>query len=276
MRSSRKHFSSVAVLLAVACAAAIAQSTTSAARTIIVAGRTLTPPEIVTVLTAVRREVSGKIARLAYGRTGPGPLVRMGSDGRPTLMRAESGYDYGRGSTSSVGDGATVQTQESGHVDVVMVTHYRREPAKKCDGTELGAELVIEYEHKSTDNRWTASARARNDHELLLPIFNMLSGETTMESGAIARIDNRTTRAFTAPWTLPSGARAADPALQARARQSLWIDTTTLLPVRWSIAVPADPGRGIPAIPDYGMSFNYDVTDDVRPPDGIAAPVCVR
>jgi len=275
MSSSRKRFNSVAFLLVVACATALAQPTTPAARTIIAAGRPLTPPEIVTVLTVVRREVSGKIARLAYGPTGPGPLVRMGSDGRPTLMREESGYDYGRGSTSSAGNGATVHTQGSGHVDVVMVTHYTREPAKKCDGTDLGAELVIEYEHKSTDNRWIATARTRNDHELLLPIFKMLSGETAMESGAIARIDNRTARAFTAPWTLPSSAGAADPEL-ARPRQSLWIDTTTLLPVRWSIAVPADPKRGMPAIPDYGMSFNYDVTDDVRPPDGTAAPVCVR
>jgi len=267
MSNSPKRFSSVAVVFVVACATAIAQSTTPAARTIIVGGRPLTPPEIVTVLTAVRHEVSGKIARLAYGPTGPGPLVRMGPDGRPTLMRAESGYDYGRGSTSSAGNGATVQTQESGHVDVVVVTHYTREPAKKCDGKDLGAELVIEYEHRSTDNRWTATARTRTDHEVLLPIFRMLSGETSIESGAIGRIDNHAARAFTGPLTLPTGAQA---------RQSLWIDTTTLLPVRWSMAVPADPVRGVPAIPDYGMSFNYDVTDNVGPPDGVAAPTCVR
>jgi hypothetical protein len=276
MGRSPKRFSSVAVVFVVACATAIAQSTTPAARTIIVAGRPLTPPEVITVLTAVRREVAGKIARLAYAPTGPGPLVRMRSDGRPTLIRAESGYDFGRGSTSSAGNGATVHTQESGHVDVVKVTHYTGEPARKCDGKDLGAELVIEYEHKSTDNRWTATARTRTDHELLMPIFDMLSGETPTESGAVARIDNRTARAFTAPWTLPSGARAADAELQARMRQSLWIDTTTLLPVRWSIAVPADSQRGIPAIPDYGMSFNYEAADDIRPPEGVPAPVCVR
>lgn len=181
----------------------------------------------------------------------------------------------GRGSVSSAGDGATVQSQQSGHVDLITVTHYTRNPARTCDGRELGAELVLQYEHKSTDKGWTATARTRTDREILLPIFNMLAGETPMESGTIARIDNRTARAFTAPWTLPSGAVAADPQLQSRMRQSLWIDTTTLLPVRWSLSVPADASRGIPAMPDYGLSFNYDTTDDLKVPDGVTAPACV-
>src|SRR5262245_22143621 len=112
MNSSQRRFSSIAAAFVIACATTLAQSTTPAARSIIVAARPLTPLEIVTVFAAARREVAGKIVRLAYGPTGPGPLVRMGSDGRPTLMRTESGYDFGRGFSSSAANGGTVQTQQ--------------------------------------------------------------------------------------------------------------------------------------------------------------------
>jgi hypothetical protein len=59
-------------------------------------------------------------------------------------------------------------------------------------------------------------------------------------------------------------------------RQSLWIDTTSLLPVRWSLAIPADAAAGTPAIPDYGMFFIYGASTDLRTPESVAAPTCVR
>jgi hypothetical protein len=51
---------------------------------------------------------------------------------------------------------------------------------------------------------------------------------------------------------------------------------TSLLPVRWSLAIPIDAAAGTPAIPDYGMFFIYEVSAELRPPDGVAAPTCVR
>jgi len=34
--------------------------------------------------------------------------------------------------------------------------------------------------------------------------------------------------------------------------------------------------RGIPAVPDYGLSFTYDASLDLRPPDAILSIDCVR
>jgi hypothetical protein len=121
------------------------------------------------VVTAVRETLADKIVRMAFTMTGPGPLVLMGSDGRPRVMRADSGANFSGGGVFADGSGRTVQTEQSGHVDLITVTHYTREPAKHCDGTDLGAELVIEYEHRSIDDRWTAKARARTDAEVLAP-----------------------------------------------------------------------------------------------------------
>ena len=246
----------------------------SAARTIVTSSRPLTPPEIVTVLSASRQAIAGKICKLGFGPVAPGPIVLMGADGRPLLMRAESGYDFGGvGFTSS--DGKTVRTETSGHVDVITVTRYTREPAKKCDGTDLGAELVFEYEHKSTTGQWTATARTWTDHEFFAPIFNVLSGVTPVESGNLSRVVGSTARAFSAPFTLPAGAQAASPELQSRMRQSLLIDTTSLLPLRWLVGVPANPAAGTPAF-DYPTVFTCDAVRELQTPEGIAAPTCVR
>ena len=276
MRSWRRRFSSAAGSLAAALAAtAVFAQTTPAARDIVRNDKPLSPGEIVAVLTAVRQALADKIVRLAFTTTGPGPLVLMGSDGRPRLMRAESGANFSGGGVFTDSSGHSVQTEQSGHVDLITVTHYTREPAKWCDGADLGAELVIEYEHRSTDDRWTVKARARTDAEVLAPVFDMLTGVIPLESGSIARVGDRTARALTGPWRLPPGAIPGNP-LQARMRQSLWIDTTSLLPVRWSLAIPADAAAGTPAIPNYGMFFIYGASTDLRPPDGIAAPTCVR
>ena len=53
------------------------------------------------------------------------------------------------------------------------------------------------------------------------------------------------------------------------ATQSLWIDTMTLLPLRWEVAKP-DPARAIMAILFMYESF------DLRSPAGIGAPGCIR
>jgi hypothetical protein len=55
---------------------------------------------------------------------------------------------------------------------------------------------------------------------------------------------------------------------------SHWIDTFSVLPLRWSLSVPA--AAGLPTIPDYGLSFTYDASLDLGPPDGVQAPDCVR
>jgi hypothetical protein len=244
------------------------------ARDILNSDRPLQPAEIAVVLAATRAAVSGKTFRLSYVPNGPGPEVLMGANGWPRFVRATSGYDYSAGAAGADGNGNRTQSQQSGHVDVVTFTEYTGRSARKCDGTALDAELVIEYEHKSTDDRWTVRARTRTHLEFAAPVFDMLSGITPVESGNRRSFDGRMGRALVAPWTLPPGALSSAP-LPAGVRQSIWIDTVSMLPLRWSISMPASPERGLPAIPDYGLSFTYDSSLDLRPPDAILSTDCV-
>ena len=81
-------------------------------------------------------------------------------------------------------------------------------------------------------------------------------------------------RALVAPWKPPDGAQSAEP-LPPGATQSLWIDIASLLPLRWSISIPAMTGRGLPPMPEYGLLFTYDSSLDLRPPDVRLANDCV-
>jgi hypothetical protein len=126
-------------------------------------------------------------------------------------VRAISGYDYSSGAVGADGNGNRTPSQQSGHVDVITFTEYRS-VGHKCDGTALENELVIEYEHKSTDDRWTVKARTRTPFELGATVFDMLAGITALESGNRRSFDGRTARALVAPWNLPAGAQGGPPA----------------------------------------------------------------
>jgi hypothetical protein len=47
---------------------------------------------------------------------------------------------------------------------------------------------------------------------------------------------------------------------------SLWLDTTSLLPVGWSV--------GIPGAPRFDAQFTY-VDEILQPPTEVAAPDCI-
>ena len=251
------------------------QAINPAVREILNADRPLQPAEIAAVLMAAREAVSGKTFRVSYVPNGLGPEVLMGANGRPRIIRTTSGYDYSSGTASGDSNGNRTQSQQSGHVDLITFTEYTGRSARKCDGTLLDDELVIEYEHKSTDDRWTAKVRRRTLMEIAAPVFDMLTGITPVESGDRRSFDDRTGRALVAPWKLPPGAQAGGP-LPAGATQSIWIDTVSMLPLRWSISMLATPDRGIPPIPDYGVSFTYDPSLDLRPPDVTLSTDCVQ
>ena len=102
----------------------------------------------------------------------------------------------------------------------------------------------------------------------------MLAGVTASESGGRRQIGDRTARGLVAPWQLPPGAQTNDP--PQGLMQTLWLDTESLLPLRFSIAVPANRAFGTPAIPDYGLSFIYDSTLTLTPPEARSIPNCVR
>jgi hypothetical protein len=215
---------------------------------ILTSDRPLQPDELTIVLAAAREAISGRAFRLSYVPGGPGPEMLMGAAGRPR---------YSRGTSS----------------DLTSFIEYTGRPARTCDGTPLKEELVIEYERKSTDDRWNTKARTATSREMGFPVFDMLAGAKTIELGGIRLFGDRVGRALVTPWTLPEGAISGGP-IPEGVRQSLWIDTVSFLPLRWSLSVPA--GRGLPAIPEYGLSFTYDAPLDLRPPDGVPAPDCVR
>ena len=255
--------------------AALSQALDPAARNLLNADRPLQPAEIAVVLAAARAALSGKTLRLSYVPNGPGPEVLMGANGRPRFLRAVSGYDYQSGAVSADGSGNRTQSQQRGHVDVITFTEYTGRSAHKCDGTALDAELVLEYEHKSIDDRWTVKARTRTFMEFAAPVFDMLAGTTPVESGNRRSFDDRVGRAMVAPWKPPPGAQPGGP-LPAGVSQSIWIDTVSMLPLRWAISMPAVPERNIPAIPDYGLSFTYDSSLVLQPPDAILSTDCVQ
>jgi hypothetical protein len=244
------------------------------ARDLLASQRTLLPAEIPVILTAVRAAVAGKTLRLVYVPERPeGPEILMRADGQRRFTRTVSGYDIGRsGPAARNPDGSAPAVTQ--HVDLITFTDYTGRPAKTCNGTPIDGELILQYEHRSTDNRWTVQARTRRAVEELSPPFDMLAGMMTLELGERRQVNGRPARALVAPFH-PAGQPLSDQPPPVMT-QSLWIDTVSLLPLRWSIYVPAAPAQGIPAIPDYGLFFIYDPSIDLRPPDGLSPPDCIR
>jgi hypothetical protein len=229
--------------------------------------------EVAVVLEAARAMVAGKTCRLAYVPGGPGPQVLIGPNGRPRFLQMTSGYDTSGGVVGAARgrDGAATATQSTAvtHMDLVTFLDYTGTPARRCDGTPLAGDLVIEYEQRSTDRRWTARARTRSSMEVLAPAFEVLAGLVPADSGEPRQIGDRRARAFTAPWYRTPEER--QPTLAPAGRQSLWIDTMTLLPVRWSVAINATP-----APPEYNVLFTYDPSITLQPPANLVRPDCVR
>jgi hypothetical protein len=109
--------------------------------------------------------------------------------------------------------------------------------------------------------------------------FEMLRGLVSVTSGERRRIRNRRARALVSPWTPPSVSfdlprLIGDPTPNLRgdpapsdAIQSLWIDSTSLLPLRWEVSE-----RGVRK---YGWDFSYSSTD-LRLPPRVHPPDCIR
>jgi hypothetical protein len=228
-----------------------AQTLNPSAREVIRQSRALIDAEVAAVLAAARVAVDGRTFRLSYQPGGPGADIQMGPDGKPRYIRMTSG--------------------EHGQADTVTFLHYTRLAARGCDGTTRPGVLVREYENKGS--AWTVKARTRSALELADAAFDMLAGLRRTTSGAVQKLNDRTVRPFLAPFQLPEGALGGPPPGTIMA---LWLDTNSLLPVRWSIALPASPEQGLPAgLPDFGVVFTYLDGLDLQPPSEIVAPDCV-
>lgn len=231
-----------------------------APRDLVRLARPLQPAEIGAVLAASRQALAGKTFTLSFPGREEGPQVLMRDDGRPAIMRTTYGVS---GGFVSVGSGGTGGSTTEWHDDFIEIADYTHAPAQRCDGSTVAGELVITYIYRRSTDTWTATAANTAvtwdgmPSEIAAPIFNVLSGTTVPVSDVTRKgADGRLARAFTVPVSLPVAASAV-------ATQSLWIDTESMLPIRWDMAVGDRVG--------YEMVFNFQPLD-LRPPEGVVEP----
>lgn len=254
--------------------------------------RRLTPGETARVLMAVRAAIAGKhgwfttAADDAAGR--PGTEFAVGPNGRLQFLRWSGGISGG----SVGGDGTTTTWTRY----VVTILHLTGRPARECGGATRAGQLVVEYRNEG--GGWFATARTRVYAALPTPLDDFLAGDLPVESGELQMIGARAARVLVARWTAPptAGKASVDTAQGPEYRsddggrtftkippadippltQSLWVDSESLLPLRWAVTTVADPERGVRAKPYTVVEIRYGDVNDLRPPPGATPPDCVR
>lgn len=264
------------------------QDVSASARALLNAERPLMAAEIAKVLRAAQHAIAGKTFRLSVVTGGAGSEFLMGSGGRLRMVRMSGGIEGGIvggvaacASPPCPASAPPVQTEWRDYVTTVI--EFTGRPARRCNGAAEPGELVVEYEHYQSTNSWIVSARAKTPPGLgpgYTPVFDLLRGATPLVSGERRQIGNRLARAFFAPWTPPDDRGLVEvtgdplpnvPKIVSRVprdeTQTLWIDTESLLPLRWEATRPDTH--------DYGFAFTYE-TIDLQPPAGVRPPDCVR
>jgi hypothetical protein len=270
-------------------------------RELLNARRPLTDAEIASVLHASRGALAGKTFRLYSGGVASGPEVLMRGDGE--LARFRTTYGMIGGVVPASGPSSRWEEETTKIVD------YTNRPARQCDATtgsgSATSELVIEYTHSRRTPSpyppgWSVAARRRIEREAgmpgFIPVFEMLRGIggagsslTSDDDGQRQRIGDRWARGFVARFVSlhperrhsPSSARrigdpepnvAGEPPPRPEPNpiQTLWIDTESLLPLRWEVT---DHGRR-----EQGFDFIFEPID-IRLPTNLgdaAVPDCIR
>lgn len=209
----------------------------------------------------------------------------MDRDGKPRRVRwsfAEIGGVVG-GVVAGSGESSRPATTTTSRKNVVIISDYTGRSARNCRTSIDDGELVIEYRFDSSNPVWTATTRRRAPRDFggpaIAPIFDMLQGVGVITSGELEQIDGKPARALVSPWTpLRSSeeppALIGDPipnlrgeAVPGEAVQRLWIDRSTVLPVRWEVT---DGGATRP-----GFHFNYS-SADIPLPSGVRGRDCVQ
>jgi hypothetical protein len=210
---------------------------------------------------AVVHHLAGRTVLLGSGTDAP--AVRVGTDGRPVLIRR----------VDSSSDGV-----------VVRVSAFTRQPAVYCSGGAAPGKLVIEYENHS--GTWSAHTRHSTPLEPFSPLFAMVAGDVPWRDAGIGTIDGRACRRVSANWAPPSfstverspdGTTSALYATPSRAdltgTQTLSIDLATMLPVRWRV-VGSIGERG--ALPPLDYDFRYDDSVKLEEPENVRVDRCIQ
>jgi hypothetical protein len=261
-------------------AALLVQVVTQSPRGLLRVARPLTSAEIAIVLAASRDAIAGKTLRLPSVFNGQGPELRMGPGGLPSAVRSVSTIQGGIVGVSADGIRTSTQFVE----EVTTFIDYTGGAVRRCGGAIEPGEMVIEYVRHGADRDWTVTARRREANDVgglgYAWAFAMLRGAGSLASTQQGQIAGRPARAFDAPWVLPGGDNVeriilrGDPAPNVigepapnESIQTMWIDTGSLLPLRWEVNRRGER--------THGLDFTY-VPIDLQPPAGVEAPGCVR
>ena len=261
------------------------QAETRSPRGLLSVVRPLTDPEIQTILAASRKALAAKTFRLAAVGGSQGPQVLMGRDGQPKMVRWAGEIIGGTVGGVRPGDSASSRPPDTRwRGEFIEIIDYTGRPARRCGESAQQGELVVEYRRDRPGSQWMARARRRDVRDFggigIAPIFTMLQGTGSIASGERRRIRGRLARAFISPWTPPPSRSSEPPLLTGdpipnvvgqpapnEAVQSLWIDTESLLPLRWETSK-----RGLFL---HGYDFRY-APIVLRPPAGVDSPECIR
>jgi hypothetical protein len=234
--------------------------------------RSLTSAELDTVINGIHQALAGVTLRLRQERQADIEIL-MGPAGMPHMVRRT--YD-------GPGPGETVATVTREGVSVrlpsvpghfVQLSEYTGLRASHCTGAPATGEMIIEYTLNSATQIWTATAHERRpgDTGIALPL-NMLKSTVALRSGESRLIGNRTARAIVSPWPLFNSQDpflTGDPApnqAEFVPVESLWVDTSSLLPLRWELSQrQAVTG---------GFDFVYEPLEFQRPA-GVKVPTCI-
>jgi hypothetical protein len=210
----------------------------------------------------------------------------MGRNGRPRRVHWAGGIIGGTvGGLSSGSSESSRLVTVPWRIDTISITDYTGRRARGCNSATGEGELVVEYRFDSSNPVWTTKARWRHPRDFggvgIVPIFEMLQGLGIITSGELKQIGRHSARALVSAWTPPARSSAEPPALigdpipnvrgepvpiSDEGTQNLWIDTRTLLPVRWDVS---ERGQR------FGFDFNYSTTD-VRLPKDVRPRECVQ
>ncbi len=239
--------------------------------------RPLTPVEMDIVVKGIHTALTGTTLRLVQERRVDDREVLMGPGGIPRMIR---------GTHTAVGvspDGELIAgiiggIPGGGGISMgvprtfVSLIEYTGHAAPRCDDAPATGEMVVEYLLDVAAQTWTVTARESRpgEREPVHPL-EMLKTPASLRSGEGRLVHTRIARAivFKTPFDAAHPHITGDPApnpAEFVPVQTLWIDTNSLLPLRWEVT----QRDAIVAAYD----FVYERLDFQRPA-GIEVPVCV-
>jgi len=237
--------------------------------------RPLTAEELQIVVSGIHQALDGRTLRLVQERGTDDREVLFGPRATPLMIRLSlSGIgltpegEIIAGIAGGIPGGAPVPPPVPR--SFVELIEYTTNAARHCDGTSATGDIVVVYLLDVAAKRWTVRAHESHPGNRALVRPLELLTAASLESGETRLVRTRIARAIVSrgtPDTAPhiTGDPAPNPA-EFVPVQSLWIDTNSLLPLRWEVT----QRDAIVAAYD----FVYERLEFERPA-GVEVPSCI-